>query len=169
MVVLPLLPNRKASSQSSTLGKPVSQLTPAGQVVCLSQLRAGRMCCAIMSVNSYLQSPASNNMKFQLLQCLTAMLWNCWGTGKEVGSDSLVIVGPQRKSMKGTLGLETKNQKALCSLKSGSRRSLDNVPFNSNKQRILFPELVTSLSCVSITYNECRGPEQRKGKIRRPS
>lgn len=62
-----------------------------------------------------------------------------------MGSDSFVIAGPQRKSMKGTLGLETKNQKALCSLKSGSRRSLDNAPFSSNRQRILFPELVTSL------------------------
>ena len=86
-----------------------------------------------------------------------------------MGSDSLVVVGPQRKSMKGACGLETKNQKALCSLKSGSGRSLDNVPFSSNKQRILVPELVTSPSCVSITYNEGRAPEERKGKIRRPS
>ena len=60
-------------------------------------------------------------------------------------TDSFVIVGPQRKSMKGTLGLETKNQKALCGLKSGSRRSLYNASFISNRQRILFSELVASL------------------------
>ena len=84
-------------------------------------------------------------------------------------SDSSVIVGPQRKSMKGTLGLETKNQKALCSLKSGSRRGLDNASFSSNRQRILIPELAASLYCVSITDSECRVPEERKGKMRRPS
>lgn len=107
------------------------------------------------SVNSYLQSPSSKNVKFQSLPCQTAMPCNWWGTGNEVGSDSSVMVGPrQRKKTceRGHLDLKTKTQNALFSLKVWVWERSKSVFSNSETQDAPSRTSHFTLLCLYHTY-----------------
>ena len=151
-VVLPLLTNRKASSLSA-LRKPKKPHPLLGSLA--AALSSGLAECAEHHHFSKLPpKPFSSHMKFWQLHRQTAMLWNCPGTGNQVGGSSLVVVCPQSRPNKGADPSiwNTKNQKALCSLMCESGRGLDRKSCFQHQQTQDTPSRISHFAPTSLYH-----------------
>lgn len=76
-----------------------------------------------------------------------------------MGSDSFVMVSPQRKPMKGTIGFENKDSKCIIQPEVWVwERSEQKELFSATvKHKMLPPELVISLFSVSTTRTPQKG------------